>query len=89
MRAMLNDDSPLVPDQPTREGWGVRFACGLIAGFVAGFFVAYRFLGLPIRPSLIWTVGIGIAFGIFSAVQGDRFWYRFMAAFRWIVRPHP
>jgi hypothetical protein len=69
--------------------FGVRLGCGLVVGLVVGFFVAFRYAGATLNSSLAWTVGGGVIFGILPAAFGDRFWYRFMTAFRWLFYPYP
>ena len=73
---MLSD--PIVgptPDPPGREGRAVRFGCGLVFGFGVGSWVAWRLIRGRLGLCLAVGVGMGVLFGILSAVKGDRFWF--------------
>jgi hypothetical protein len=51
----------------------IRFACGLIAGVVAGCQLAPRFGASGVGAALL-TAATGVAFGIAAALLGDDFW---------------
>jgi len=79
----LFDDPILVrPDPPTPDGWGVRFGCGFVFGLV-GFFGAVRYWRLGLGWALLAASAVGVAVGVLSAVQGDRFWFKVMEAPWW------
>ena len=51
----------------------VRFACGLIAGVLAGCQLTPRFGASGVGAALL-IVATGVAFGIAAALLGDAFW---------------
>jgi hypothetical protein len=51
----------------------LRFACGLIAGVLAGCQLAPRF-GASGAGTALLMAATGLAFGVAAAFLGDRFW---------------
>jgi hypothetical protein len=73
---MLSD--PIIgptPDPPTRQGRAVRFGCGLLFGFCAGSWAAWRIMRDQLGLCLAIGVGVAVVFAFLSAVKGDRFWF--------------
>ena len=60
---------------PDRFEKGVRFGCGLLAGFFFGFLGAIKFAEQSLSGPMAVAAVLGLVFGLLSMKYGDRFWH--------------